>query len=32
MVEFMTGLELVRTKTIADGDAVCDSSYVRRLS
>ena len=24
----MTGLELVRTKTIADGDDICDFRYV----
>jgi hypothetical protein len=27
--EFMTGLELVRTKTIADGDDICDFRYVK---
>jgi hypothetical protein len=30
MAEFMTGLELVRTKTIAGGDAICDFRYVKR--
>ena len=28
--EFMTGLELVRTKTIAEGDDVCDFRYVKK--
>ena len=30
MAEFMTGLELVRTKTIADGDDICDFRYVKK--
>jgi len=30
MAEFMTGLELVRTKTIADGDGVCDFRYIKK--
>ncbi|MBN1313721.1 MAG: L-2-amino-thiazoline-4-carboxylic acid hydrolase, partial [Anaerolineae bacterium] len=29
MAEFMTGLELVRTKTIANGDDVCDFRYIK---
>ena len=29
MAEFMTGLELVRAKTIADGDDICDFRYVK---
>ncbi len=29
MAEFMTGLKLLRTKTIAGGDAICDFRYVR---
>lgn len=29
MAEFMTGLKLVRTKTIADGDDICDFRYMK---
>lgn len=29
MAEFMTGLDLIRTKTIAGGDALCDFRYIR---
>jgi hypothetical protein len=29
MAEFMTGLELIRTKTIAGGDDICDFRYVK---
>lgn len=30
VAEYMTGLELVRTKTIAAGDEICDFRYVRK--
>jgi hypothetical protein len=32
MAEFMTGLKLERTKTIAGGDDVCDFRYVQELA
>jgi len=32
MAEFMTGLELARTKTIADGDDICVFRYVKTQS
>ena len=32
MAEFLTGLELTRTKTIADGDDVCVFRYVKKTA